>query len=94
MVAIIMAYSFTDPGSVESSDEDIEPESYQLDHGKYTLPVMVPMADILNHTSRNNAHLDFGKEFLKMVAVKDIKEVSDVKLFMPKSFHKTFILLR
>ena len=39
-------------------------------------PMMVPMADILNHVADNNAHLDFGKDSLKMTAVKPIKLVS------------------
>ena len=30
------------------------------------------MADVLNHVASNNAHLEFGEEELKMVAIKTI----------------------
>jgi SET domain-containing protein 6 len=73
MVAFVMAYSFTEPASAQgpdgSDDEDDEAQSPSL-------PMMVPMADILNHVARNNAHLDFGQDSLKMVATKDIKKVA------------------
>ena len=72
MVAFIMAYSFTEP-----IDED-EDEDEDVIHGgtQRSGPMMVPMADILNHVTDNNAHLDFGKEALKMTATKYIKKVS------------------
>ena len=39
-------------------------------------PMMVPMADALNHIAKNNAKLKFGKESLKMVACQSIRKVS------------------
>lgn len=39
-------------------------------------PAMVPMADILNHVSDNNAHLEFGDEFLSMVTTQQVGKVS------------------
>ena len=38
-------------------------------------PAMVPMADILNHVSENNAHLEFGEDFLSMITTKRINKV-------------------
>jgi SET domain-containing protein 6 len=38
-------------------------------------PAMVPMADILNHISDNNAHLEFGEEFLSMVTTQRVHKV-------------------
>lgn len=61
MVAFVMAYSFTEPPPDEF--EDSPP------------PMMVPMADILNHVAKNNAHLSFETDALKMVAIKPIKKV-------------------
>ena len=60
MAAFVMAYSFTD------EHPQVEGESVTL---------MVPMADILNHISHHNAHLEFGTEALKMVATCDISRV-------------------
>jgi hypothetical protein len=39
-------------------------------------PAMVPMADILNHVSDNNANLEFGEEFLSMVTTQTVAKVS------------------
>lgn len=55
-------------------EEDSDEEEDELESEK-SPPMMVPMADILNHVANNNAHLDFGKESLKMVAVRDIAKV-------------------
>ncbi|XP_077996066.1 N-lysine methyltransferase setd6-like [Glandiceps talaboti] len=63
MVAFIMAYSFT-----ESSGEDSET----------AMPVMVPMADILNHVSANNAHLNFDENTLTMVTTRPITKGEEV----------------
>ncbi|KXJ27772.1 N-lysine methyltransferase setd6 [Exaiptasia diaphana] len=46
-------------------------------HGNCT-PVMVPMADILNHHSKNNAHLEFAKDELKMVSTQAITKGQEV----------------
>lgn len=72
MVAFVMAYSFTEPGNEEDDDSD---EDGDVSITRAKMPMMVPMADILNHVAHNNAHLDFGKESLKMVATKSIKKV-------------------
>lgn len=37
---------------------------------------MMPMADILNHHSDNNAHLIFEEDFLKMKSFKKIEKVN------------------
>lgn len=68
MVAFVMAYSFTENSTDEDDDSDSETAAL-------TGPAMVPMADILNHISNNNAHLEFGDEKLTMVAVQDISKV-------------------
>ena len=72
MVAFVMAYSFTEPEKEDDEDSDIEEEE---DDSERRGPMMVPMADILNHVAKNNAHLDFGKEALKMIATRPIKKV-------------------
>lgn len=69
-----MAYSFTEPDDEENDDDDDEDGDVSKTRAK-KMPMMVPMADILNHVAHNNAHLDFGKESLKMVATKSIKKV-------------------
>ena len=67
MVAFVMAYSFTEP-----CEEDADDDTTQ----QVMPPVMVPMADVLNHVAKNNAHLNFGKEVLTMVAKVPIRKVS------------------
>ena len=62
-----MAYSFTEPGPEDDDDEEDE-----VPH----TPVMVPMADVLNHVARSNAHLSFYAESLKMEATRPILKVS------------------
>ena len=44
-------------------------------------PAMVPMADILNHVSDNNAHLEFGEEFLSMVTTQAVEKVTQISRF-------------
>lgn len=68
-----MAYSFTEPDADEENDDSDE-ESDDVVKRK-NIPVMVPMADILNHVALNNAHLDFGKDRLKMVSTRHIEKV-------------------
>ena len=67
MVAFVMAYSFTEPEDEDESDDE--------DEVKTAPPMMVPMADILNHVAKNNANLSFGEDSLKMVSVRAIKKV-------------------
>ena len=57
MVSLIMAYSFTEP---DENDVDSDTSSVTSDEHKKHLPVMVPVADVLNHVSKNNAKLVFG----------------------------------
>ena len=47
----------------------------EFDYEIKSSPMMVPMADVLNHVAKNNAKLRFGKENLKMVACQSIKKV-------------------
>ena len=74
MVGFVMAYSFTEEaaGHEDQTMPDIVP------HGDQPVPVMVPMADILNHHSCNNAHLQFGVQSLRMVATEHITKVSNL----------------
>ena len=72
MAAFVMAYSFTEQ---KSSNEDDEDDDDDDDDDDDPAPAMVPMADILNHISNNNAHLEFGAETLTMVATQDIHKV-------------------
>ncbi|XP_069134186.1 N-lysine methyltransferase setd6-like [Argopecten irradians] len=70
MVAFVMAYSFTEPAPDEDqAKEDVPTKS---------APMMVPMADILNHVAHNNAELRFEKEFLKMVSTAEIAKGAEV----------------
>ena len=79
-----MAYSFTEPVPDDDDDDDDSDSDASRDAAaaaaqrRSNPPMMVPMADILNHVADNNAHLDFGPESLKMVAIKDIKKVHNV----------------
>ncbi|KAL4240291.1 N-lysine methyltransferase setd6 [Mactra antiquata] len=73
MVAFVMSYSFTENSSNDNTDEIDDGEEV-----KKAPPMMVPMADILNHVAKNNACLNFEKESLKMVAVEDIKKGDEV----------------
>ncbi|TRY54544.1 hypothetical protein DNTS_033408 [Danionella cerebrum] len=69
LVAFIMAYSFQEPVHEEDDDEDEkEPNS----------PMMVPMADMLNHVSKHNANLEYTPECLKMVSIHPIKKGEEV----------------
>ena len=72
MVSLIMAYSFTEP---DENDVDSDTSSVTSDEHKKHLPVMVPVADVLNHVSKNNAKLVFGESELRMVATRNIKQV-------------------
>ncbi|XP_061450111.1 N-lysine methyltransferase SETD6 isoform X2 [Rhineura floridana] len=61
LVAFVMAYSFQEPLDEEEEDEE-EPNP----------PVMVPLADLLNHVADHNANLEYSPEVLKMVATQSI----------------------
>ncbi|XP_035272697.1 N-lysine methyltransferase setd6 [Anguilla anguilla] len=63
LVAFVMAYSFQEPLPEEDEDE-VEQEP--------NFPMMVPMADMLNHVSNHCVHLEFTPDLLKMVSVRRI----------------------
>jgi SET domain-containing protein 6 len=73
-----MAYSFTEPPPESNeNDSDSDDSDSESDATVTNLPpMMVPMADVLNHIAKNNARLDFGVGSLKMVATKSITAVS------------------
>ena len=75
MAAFVMAYSFTEQDSSKDDDDDDDDDDNNEVKSNDSAPVMVPMADILNHISNNNAHLEFGAESLTMVATEDIHKV-------------------
>uniref|UniRef100_A0A8D2L191 N-lysine methyltransferase SETD6 n=3 Tax=Varanus komodoensis TaxID=61221 RepID=A0A8D2L191_VARKO len=63
LVAFVMAYSFQEP-----VDEEEEPSP----------PVMVPLADLLNHVANHNANLEYSSKSLKMVATQRIPKGQEV----------------
>ncbi|KAG9271951.1 N-lysine methyltransferase SETD6 [Astyanax mexicanus] len=66
LVAFVMAYSFQEPLEDDEEDEDPNP------------PMMVPMADMLNHVSNHNANLEYTPDNLKMVAVRQIRKGEEI----------------
>ncbi|XP_052583010.1 N-lysine methyltransferase SETD6 isoform X2 [Peromyscus californicus insignis] len=66
LVAIVMAYSFQEP--LEEEDDEKEPNS----------PLMVPAADILNHTANHNANLEYSADYLRMVALQPIAKGHEI----------------
>lgn len=74
IVAFVMAYSFTESNSETDSDDNDESND-GVTHSRG--PMMVPLADILNHVAENNAELEFGATF-KMRCVKPIKKGEEV----------------
>ncbi|XP_078067284.1 N-lysine methyltransferase setd6 isoform X1 [Mustelus asterias] len=68
LVAFIMAYSFQEPEDDETDDDDETPKP----------PMMVPMADILNHVTNHNARLDFAPDCLKMVSIRKISKGEEI----------------
>ncbi|KAM8892543.1 N-lysine methyltransferase setd6 [Spinachia spinachia] len=73
LVAFVMAYSFQEPQEEEDS-EDEEDEEEKAPNP----PMMVPMADMLNHVSNHNANLEFTPDSLKMVCVRPIRRGEEV----------------
>ncbi|XP_047451454.1 N-lysine methyltransferase setd6 [Mugil cephalus] len=71
LVAFVMAYSFQEPQEEEDEDEEEEEKTPNP-------PMMVPMADMLNHVSNHNANLEFTPECLKMVCVRPIRKGEEV----------------
>ncbi|CAJ1057481.1 N-lysine methyltransferase setd6 [Xyrichtys novacula] len=74
LVAFVMAYSFQEPQEEEDDEED-EDEEEEKDPNP---PMMVPMADMLNHVSNHNANLEFTPDSLKMVCVRPIHKGEEV----------------
>ncbi|KAG7248674.1 hypothetical protein CRUP_004467, partial [Coryphaenoides rupestris] len=75
LVAFVMAYSFQEPlEEEEDGDDDDEEEEEKAPN----LPMMVPMADMLNHVSNHNANLEYTPECLKMVCVRPIRKGQEV----------------
>ena len=80
-----MAYSFTEPASkgkccegsacCDDSGEDDDDDEDNDESEEMKPPMMVPMADMLNHITNHNAKLTFGSEALKMVTTRAIKKV-------------------
>ncbi|XP_041347879.1 N-lysine methyltransferase setd6-like [Gigantopelta aegis] len=70
MVAFVMAYSFTEPANEDVDEEDVD--------GVTSPPMMVPVADILNHIAKNNARLAFEKDCLKMVTLRKIHKGEEI----------------
>ncbi|CAN9499476.1 unnamed protein product [Ophioblennius macclurei] len=76
LVAFVMAYSFQEPQEEDNEDEDDDDDDEE--EKAPNLPMMVPMADMLNHVSNHNANLEFTPESLKMVCVRPIKKDEEV----------------
>lgn len=70
LVAFVMAYSFQEPH--EEDDDENEQEKAP------NPPMMVPMADMLNHIANHNANLEFTPDSLKMVSVRPIRKGEEV----------------
>ncbi|XP_063168866.1 N-lysine methyltransferase SETD6 [Candoia aspera] len=60
LVAFVMAYSFQEPLAEEEDEEEPNP------------PVMVPLADLLNHVANHNGNLEYSPESLKMVMTQPV----------------------
>ncbi|XP_070616657.1 N-lysine methyltransferase SETD6 [Erythrolamprus reginae] len=68
LVAFVMAYSFQEPLNEEEEEEEEEPNP----------PVMVPLADLLNHVANHNANLEYTPECLKMVTTQPIHKGQEI----------------
>lgn len=75
MVAFVMAYSFTEPPGSAMRAEKKQDALEEEEEDENTMPMMVPLADILNHIAKNNARLMFDVDALRMVSTQDIEEV-------------------
>ncbi|CAL1595326.1 unnamed protein product [Knipowitschia caucasica] len=76
LVAFVMAYSFQEPNEEEDDDDDDDDED---DEDKApNPPMMVPMADMLNHIANHNANLEFTPDSLKMVSIRPIRKGDEV----------------
>ncbi|XP_053552892.1 LOW QUALITY PROTEIN: N-lysine methyltransferase setd6-like, partial [Bombina bombina] len=68
LVAFVMAYSFQEP--MEEEEEDTGKEVFP--------PMMVPVADLLNHIAQHNARLEFTPECLRMISISPIHAGQEV----------------
>ncbi|XP_026539959.1 N-lysine methyltransferase SETD6 isoform X3 [Notechis scutatus] len=66
LVAFVMAYSFQETLNEEEEEEEPNP------------PVMVPLADLLNHVANHNANLEYSPESLKMVTTKPVRKGQEI----------------
>lgn len=73
LVAFVMAYSFQEPQ--EEEDDDEEDDEVETTPNP---PMMVPMADMLNHVANHNANLEFTPDCLKMVCVRPVHKGQEV----------------
>ncbi|KFV57224.1 N-lysine methyltransferase SETD6, partial [Tyto alba] len=67
LVAFVMAYSFQEP--LEEEDED--------ERGPNP-PMMVPVADILNHVANHNANLEYSPQCLRMVTTRPVSKGQEI----------------
>ncbi|ESN94930.1 hypothetical protein HELRODRAFT_193766 [Helobdella robusta] len=74
MVSFVMAYSFTEPKKPGKDDDDDDDDDEDDVHP----PMMVPLADILNHASENNAFIRFRPQCLEMLAKRNIKKNEEI----------------
>lgn len=65
LVAFVMAYSFQEPEEEQQMKQPIP-------------PMMVPVGDILNHVADHNAHLEFSKNYLRMVTTRKISKGQEI----------------
>ncbi len=59
LVSLVMSYSFTD-----AEDDRVTSST-----------MMVPFVDLLNHSSQHHAELTFTAKALKLMVIRDIKQV-------------------
>lgn len=55
--------------------------AYSFTEDQEESPSMIPMADMLNHHSNNNANLIYQRDCLKMISCRRIDKVSAPTLF-------------
>ncbi|NXC75815.1 SETD6 methyltransferase, partial [Anhinga anhinga] len=67
LVAFVMAYSFQEP--LEEEDEDEKGPNP---------PMMVPVADILNHVAKHNANLEYAPQCLRMVTTQPVSKGQEI----------------
>ncbi|XP_030811790.1 N-lysine methyltransferase SETD6 [Camarhynchus parvulus] len=67
LVAFVMAYSFQEPLEEEEEDEK-GPNP----------PMMVPVADILNHVANHNANLEYSPHCLRMVTTQAVRKGQEI----------------